>query len=326
MHGNVVPLEKKKLPPPHLNNRVIVVEKDDELAREIGLALASQALSVVRLRSTELLLKRRVSASAILLDPLVDGSHDSLHVLRKMRSNGDRTPVIIVSALRGVAERVRGLQAGADDCLDKPFAMAELMARVEAARRRYDMVRSTQISSGSLRLDRLNRILYKNGSELELLPREFELLEYFMLNEGIVLSRSSLLEKVWKTEGSTQTNVVDVSIGNLRKKIEGDKRLIINKRGLGFRFGDIPVESQHFYTDRDVEAKIELSGRFYIKCWIKDLSASGCRLRIPAAIDIPGVFDLIIPIGLGADQRCRAKIRWRKADMLAGKFITPYTV
>ena len=219
-----------------MNNKIVLVEDDDDLAREIVIALAAQALSIQRFSSAEPLLESRLAASAILLDRWLNGS-DSLHVLERMRAKGDRTPTVIISALTSVEERVNGLKAGADDYLIKPFAMVELVARVESARRRHDMIQATRLASGPLELDRITRVVYRGGSMIELLPREYELLEFFMLHEGVVLTRPVLLEKVWKMNGVTQTHVVDVYVGNLRKKVEtGKNRLIQTIRGQGFRF------------------------------------------------------------------------------------------
>lgn len=219
-----------------MNNKIVLVEDDDDLAREIVIALAAQALSIQRFSSAEPLLESRLAASAILLDRWLNGS-DSLHVLERMRAKGDRTPTVIISALTSVEERVNGLKAGADDYLIKPFAMVELVARVESARRRHDMIQATRLASGPLELDRITRVVYRGGNMIELLPREYELLEFFMLHEGVVLTRPVLLEKVWKMSGVTQTHVVDVYVGNLRKKVEtGKNRLIQTIRGQGFRF------------------------------------------------------------------------------------------
>ena len=227
----------KVLSRPPLNNRVVLVEDDDDLAHEIGLALAVEALSMVRLRAAEPLIESRIEAAVILLDRYLNG-RDSIHVLERMRANGDRTPIIIISSLTSVEERVNGLKAGADDYLVKPFAMAELVARVEAARRRHDMIQETRLAEGPFELDRVSRTVSRNGVTIDLLPREYELLEFFMLNAGVVLTRSMLLERVWKHRYAANTNVVDVHIGNLRKKIEvGQDRLITNIRGQGFRFG-----------------------------------------------------------------------------------------
>ena len=142
-----------------LNNRIVLVEDDEDLAAEIVLALAAEAFSVSRLRSAEALIESRLAASAILLDRMLNGS-DSLHVVERMRANGDRTPTIIISGLVSVEERVNGLKAGADDYLIKPFAMVELVARVEAARRHYNAVQETRLATGPLQLDRIKRVAY----------------------------------------------------------------------------------------------------------------------------------------------------------------------
>ena len=221
-----------------MNNKVVLIENDEDLAREIVLALSAEGLSILRLPSAKSLIDTRIWASAILLDRMLNGS-DSLHVVERMRADGNRTPTIIISSLASVEERVDGLKAGADDYLVKPFAMVELVARVEAARRRYDMIRETRLVAGPLDLDRISRMVYRGGIPIQLHPREYELLEFFMLNAGIVLKRSVILENVWKTSSVLQTNVIDVHVGNIRKKIElGNKRLITAVRGQGFRFGD----------------------------------------------------------------------------------------
>jgi two-component system OmpR family response regulator len=138
--------------------------------------------------------------------------------------------------LSSVDEKVRGLKAGGDDYLTKPFAMVELSARVEAMLRRLDDVRTTKLRVGDLEMDLIEKTVHRNGNRVELLPREFRLLEYFLRHPGRVITRAMLLQEVWQYHFSLETNVVDVHISNLRKKIDtkGVPSLIVNIRGAGF--------------------------------------------------------------------------------------------
>jgi len=135
-----------------------------------------------------------------------------------------------------VDEKVKGLKAGGDDYLAKPFAMVELSARVEAMLRRLDDVRTTKLRVGDLEMDLIERTVYRAGARIDLLPREFRLLEYFLRHPGRVITRAMLLQEVWQYHFSLETNVVDVHLSNLRKKIDtrGTPSLILNIRGAGF--------------------------------------------------------------------------------------------
>jgi two-component system OmpR family response regulator len=161
---------------------------------------------------------------------------DGLSIVEALRDEGKRTPVLVISALSAVDERIRGLKAGGDDYLVKPFAMAELAARVEALLRRLDDVRTTTLRIGSLEMDLVERTVRRGGRSIELLPREFKLLEYFVRRPDQVVTRAMLLEDVWHYTFIPQTNVVDVHISNLRRKIDarGEAPLITNIRGVGF--------------------------------------------------------------------------------------------
>ena len=213
-------------------------EDDLSLAREIVLAFEAEGL-LVELMTDEAELVRHARSgkvSILIIDRMI-ANRDSLEILESLRTSGDRLPVIVISSLATVDERIRGLKAGGDDYLVKPFAMAELIARVEALRRRASDDRRTRIVVGSLELDLIARTVRRGPRDIALLPREFALLEYLMRHAGHAVSRAMLLEDVWHYRAPVQTNVVDVHIGNLRRKVdaEGEPQLITSVRGLGFR-------------------------------------------------------------------------------------------
>ena len=178
----------------------------------------------------------RIGGAAIMIvDRMLHGS-DGLSMVETLREEGVKTPVLVISALSSVDERVRGLKAGGDDYLVKPFAMAELAARVEALLRRLDDVRTTKLRAGGLEMDLIEHTVRRGETPIELLPREFKLLEYFLRRPGQIITRAMLLEGVWHYRFIPETNVVDVHIGNLRRKIDraGEPSLITNIRGAGF--------------------------------------------------------------------------------------------
>jgi two-component system, OmpR family, response regulator len=162
---------------------------------------------------------------------------DGLEVVQRLRTTGVTTPALIISALGEVDDRVRGLRAGGDDYLVKPFALAEMLARVDAlARRSGAVVKETVLRVADLEMDLLARRVRRGGASLDLLPREFQLLEYFMRNESRVISRAMLLANVWDVHFDPMTNIVDVYVGRLRRKVEanGAPPLIHTVRGIGF--------------------------------------------------------------------------------------------
>ncbi len=158
---------------------------------------------------------------AIVLDRMLPGGIDGLRLLETLRAQSNATPVLFLSAMAGVDERVRGLQAGGDDYLTKPFAFAELLARVEAlARRHKGDGPVTKLVAGDLELDLLSRGVKRAGQKIDLQPREFRLLEYLMRHAGQVVTRTMLLEGVWDYHFDPQTNVIDVHVSRLRQKID----------------------------------------------------------------------------------------------------------
>ncbi|MCI4679394.1 response regulator transcription factor [Rhodoblastus acidophilus] len=174
-------------------------------------------------------------ATVLVMDRKLKGA-DGLALLEMLRASGNRTPVLMISAMGGVDDRVAGLRAGGDDYLVKPFAMVEFSARVDALARREACANAPHLRAGPLEMDLIARRVLREGRSIDLLPREFKLLEYFMRRPGQVVTRKMLLEDVWNYRFNTQTNVVDVHIRNLRVKLDapGEKKLIVNLRGEGF--------------------------------------------------------------------------------------------
>jgi two-component system OmpR family response regulator len=218
--------------------KVLVVEDDRETAGQMAACLAESGYVVdLAVDGNEALERGRSGDYAVItVDRLLPGL-DGLEVVRRLRTTGVTTPALIISALGEVDDRVRGLRAGGDDYLVKPFALAEMLARVDAlARRSGTVVKETVLRVADLEMDLLARRVRRGGVELDLLPREFQLLEYFMRNEGRVVSRAMLLANVWDVHFDPMTNIVDVYVGRLRRKIDaGDvPPLIHTVRGVGF--------------------------------------------------------------------------------------------
>ncbi|MDP8915957.1 MAG: response regulator transcription factor [Pseudomonadota bacterium] len=163
---------------------------------------------------------------------------DGVTMVETLRREGDQTPVLFLSALGEIEDRVTGLKAGGDDYLVKPYALAELIARVEAlARRRETGSVQTMLRVGELEMDLIGRTVHRAGKEIDLQPREFQLLEFLMRHAGQSVTRTMLLEKVWEYHFDPQTNVIDVHISRLRSKIDKgfDKHMLQTVRGAGYR-------------------------------------------------------------------------------------------
>jgi DNA-binding response OmpR family regulator len=219
--------------------KVLVIEDDRRTAAEITAALGDHGYDVdVAHAGREGLLRAAADRyDAIVLDRMLPGELDGLAVLATLRTIGIGTPVLILSALSAVDERVRGLRAGGDDYLTKPFEFIELTARLEVlVRRRAIPARETTRQFGDLEIDLLTREVRRAGRAVELLPREYRLLEYLMRHPGRVVSRTMLFEEVWGYHYNPQTNVIDVHIGRLRRKLEegGLSQLIHTVRGSGY--------------------------------------------------------------------------------------------
>jgi two-component system OmpR family response regulator len=181
----------------------------------------------------------------IIVDRMLPGQLNGLAVIRRLRELGHTTPLIIVSAMASTDERVRGLQGGADDYLVKPFAMAELLARIEALWRRSGVGRhALHLQVADLTLDVGTMRVTRGERAISLQLREFRLLEYLMRHEGQVVTRTMLLEGVWDYQFDPQTNVIDVQISRLRNKVDKDfaRPLIHTVRGIGYRLAALPAE------------------------------------------------------------------------------------
>jgi two-component system, OmpR family, response regulator len=217
--------------------RVLVIEDDDETADEIVAELRSSGFEVDREATGPGGLRQAQTGTydVVTLDRLLPGL-DGLQLLEEIRRDGIVTPVLLLSAVGDVDERVRGLQAGGDDYLTKPFALLEMRARVEALARRSPEPRQTTLHVASLELDLLTRTARRGMRVIDLTPREMDLLEFLMRNAGQVLTRAMLFEHVWRYRFDPGTNLVDVHLGRLRRKVDapGEPALIHTIRKIGF--------------------------------------------------------------------------------------------
>lgn len=220
--------------------RCLIVEDDADNARYIAEGLRALGHVAVICRDGADALARATGESwdLVILDRMLPHDVDGLSILATLRGLGKKTPVLVLSALSALDERVRGLKAGGDDYLTKPFAFSELAARAEALVRRSrpgPEIRSLQLAD--LRLDLANRHVERGGRPIALQPREFRLLAYLMMHPGQVLTRTMLLEAVWDYQFDPQTNVIDVQVSRLRAKLDagGAPPLIHTVRGIGYR-------------------------------------------------------------------------------------------
>jgi len=221
----------------HAGSPVLVVEDERELAEEIRLELQASGHQVQLSETVDDGLRAARSGAAVLvIDRMLHGE-DGLSIIETLRGEGNATPALVISALSSVDERINGLKAGGDDYLVKPFDIRELTARVEALLRRGGDARQTRLQVGALEMDLVERTVQRDGKLIDLLPREFALLEYFMRRPDRIVTRAMLLEDVWNFKFMAQTNVVDVQVGNLRRKLDpsGVRRFIVNIRAVGFK-------------------------------------------------------------------------------------------
>jgi two-component system, OmpR family, response regulator len=203
--------------------RILVVEDDKDVAGFIvkGLKEAGHVVEHADNGRDGLFLAASENFDAIVLDRMLPGGVDGLRLLETLRGQNNNTPVLFLSALAQVDDRVRGLKAGGDDYMTKPFAFAELLARVEAlARRGKGEGPQTRLVAGDLEMDLLSRGVRRAGQKIDLQPREFRLLEYLMRHAGQVVTRTMLLEGVWDYHFDPQTNVIDVHVSRLRQKVD----------------------------------------------------------------------------------------------------------
>jgi two-component system OmpR family response regulator len=217
---------------------VLVVEDDRRVADHVVKGLKAEGLSVDHVADGREALFRVAGETydVIVLDRMLPNV-DGLKILQTMRASGDSTPVLVLSALGDVDNRVKGLRAGGDDYLAKPFAFSELLARVEALGRRKGVVQeTTELSLADLHMNLIARTVTRAGKAVDLTAREFRLLEYLLRNAGRVVSRSMLLEAVWDYNFDPQTNIIDQHVSRLRQKIDKDFQppLLQTVRGMGY--------------------------------------------------------------------------------------------
>jgi two-component system copper resistance phosphate regulon response regulator CusR len=224
---------------PQLPTRVLVVEDEQKVATALQEGLEGERYEVVVERTGEGAFFRLNTEAfdVILLDLMLPG-RDGLHILKTLRSRGDKTPVLILTARDTLEDRVNGLDSGADDYLVKPFAFEEVLARIRALLRRGRVTEPLRLRVGDLELDLVTRKVTRGGKPVELTVREFELIEYLMRHQGQTVSRGTLARDVWKETARTTSldNVIDVHIARLRRKVDLDQgvKLIHTVRGVGF--------------------------------------------------------------------------------------------
>ena len=221
---------------------ILVVEDERRLAQVVRRVLEEEGHTVDVAYDGEegLALATDGSHDVIVLDILLPAM-DGFEVCRSLRRDRVDTPILLLTALDSVDDRVRGLDAGADDYLPKPFAFQELLARLRALGRRKVQAREpTALEVHGLRLDLRRRRAERNGRTIELSPREFSLLEFLMRNEGRVITRTQMLDHVWGYDYATDSNLVDVYMAYLRRKVDraDDSKLIRTVRGVGYAIGD----------------------------------------------------------------------------------------
>jgi two-component system, OmpR family, response regulator len=222
--------------------KILLVE-DNERVRDFvakGLKESGHVLDHAGNGRDGLFLASSETYDAIILDRMLPGGIDGLGIIEALRKTGNKTPILILSALAEVDDRIKGLKAGGDDYLTKPFAFGELMARLDALVRRAQRADAeTVLAVGDLRMDLLARQVTRSGKPIDLQPREFKLLEYLMRHAEQAVTRTMLLENVWDYHFDPQTNVIDAHISKLRQKIDApfDRPLLHTLRGVGYKLG-----------------------------------------------------------------------------------------
>ena len=219
--------------------KLLLIEDDKESAKYLIKGLREQGYVVDHCDNGKdgLFMAASEKYDAMIVDRMVP-EIDGLTVIQTLRAAGNETPMIVLTALDKVEDRVKGLKSGADDYLAKPYSFTELLARLEAITRRKAGEKAvTKIACGDLEMDLLTRTVKRGGKTIELQAREFALLEYLMRNCGTVITRTMLLEHVWDYNFDPQTNVIDVHISRLRHKIDKgfDKSMIQTLRGAGYK-------------------------------------------------------------------------------------------
>jgi two-component system OmpR family response regulator len=219
--------------------RILIVEDDTEAAEAMARGLSEHGCDCAKAPDGQAGLEaaREGRFDVLVVDRMMPRM-DGVSMVEALRAEGDTTPVLFLSALGEINDRVQGLNAGGDDYLVKPYALAELAARIEALARRREMGQAqTVLKVGELEMDLIAREVRRGGVEIDLQPREFQLLEFLMRHGGQSVTRTMLLEKVWEYHFDPQTNVIDVHISRLRSKIDKgfDRPMLQTVRGAGYR-------------------------------------------------------------------------------------------
>ncbi|MGA7537751.1 MAG: response regulator transcription factor [Steroidobacteraceae bacterium] len=226
--------------------KILVVEDNERVARFItrGLTEAGHTTDHAENGRDGLFLAVSERYDVIIMDRMLPGNIDGLAIIDALRRAENHTPILILSALGEVDERIKGLRAGGDDYLTKPFAFGELLARIDvlSRRQRQDAAQITTLEVGDLRMDLLARKVWRGPRAIQLQPREFKLLEYLMRHAGQVVTRTMLLENVWDYHFDPETNVIDVHISKLRQKIEAqtERQLLRTVRNAGYMISAEP--------------------------------------------------------------------------------------
>ena len=216
--------------------RILLVEDDERIAHFIkkGMAEGGYVVDLVTNGSEAVIEALSTSYDIVVLDVMLPGK-DGFEVLSEIRGSGASMPVIMLTARDTTEDKVRGLDAGADDYLTKPFTFAELEARIRALLRRGAGDGGSQLQLGDVMLDPVAHVVMRGGDKIELTPKEYSVLEYFMRSPGRVLSRTMVIEHVWQYQFDTDTNLVDVYVNRLRRKLrDPDGKLIQTVRGVGY--------------------------------------------------------------------------------------------
>ena len=219
-----------------MTSRLLLIDDDQRLCAMVGDFLRSHGLAVevaATLRAGREMLRREVYDGLVLDLMLPDGR--GLTLLRRLRTRGDATPVIILTALDQVSDRIEGLNAGADDYLVKPFDLDELSARIGSVARRYTGNPNPLITHGELEIDRAARSIRRQGKPVQLTAREWALFEAFLARPGQLLSKAQLEEKLYAFDSEVESNTIEVHVSRLRKKLGNE--VIDTERGLGYRLG-----------------------------------------------------------------------------------------
>jgi two-component system OmpR family response regulator len=216
--------------------RILVVEDDKKIASFVVKGLKESGFAVDHSADGEngLIMAQTISYDALVVDRMLP-QLDGLSLIQQLRAKDKHMPVLILSAKASVDDRVKGLQAGGDDYLTKPFAFSELLARIQALiRRATQAAEPTRLVVGDLKMDLLARRVERAGEEINLQPREFALLEYLMRNPGRTVTKTMILEHVFDYSFDPQTNVVDVLVHRLRSKVDKDRAMLHTIRGVGY--------------------------------------------------------------------------------------------